>query len=208
MKKPFHLRILKIVICIGVLGLIGAYGIVEPRSSAGHIVFRATYAFPPTRPTVLRFYTWSLRKFEGGYLPPSIDEYLINRLTYCEGRPEQTAIIDFQIRQGSGRWGDSASRAHESYQKQIIVNIMKRLDGMSDNEAVSAMVFVETLRRENSLGKGGFTGMWTCSARTWSLNDSAFDVAKQSFRKWWGDGADWPRIRGNDPLAFNTRPRS
>lgn len=201
MKKPIRSRILKVLVCIGILALIGAFGLVEPRSSAGHVVFHAAYAFPPTRPAVLRFYTWSLRKFEGGYLPPSIDEYLIDRLAYCEGKPEQKAIIDFQIRQGSGRWGDSASRSHESYQKQMIANIMSRLDEMRDQDAVSAMVFVESLRRENTLGKGGFTGMWKYTDTTFSLNRPAFDAAKESFRKWWGDGGDWPRIRANDPLA-------
>jgi hypothetical protein len=201
MKKPIRTRILKVFLCIGLLGLIGAYGIVEPRSAAGHVVFHAAYALPLTRPAVLRFYTWSLREYEGGYLPRSMDEYLIDRLAYCEGKPEQTAIIDFQIRQGSGRWGDSASRSHETYQKDMIANIMNRLDGMSDEDAVSAMVFIESLRRENSLGKGGFNGMWTYSDTTFALNRPAFDAAKDSFRKWWGDGSGWPSIRANDPLA-------
>ncbi|MFM2168624.1 MAG: hypothetical protein RIS79_2995, partial [Verrucomicrobiota bacterium] len=67
MKKPIRCRTIKTLVCLGLLGLIGAYGIVEPRSSVGHVVFHAAYAFPPSRPAVLRFYTWSLRKFEGGY---------------------------------------------------------------------------------------------------------------------------------------------
>lgn len=189
------------LVCIGILGMIVAGGIVEPRSSIGHIVFHSAYAFSPARPAVLRLYTWSLKEFEGGYLPPSIDKFLIYRLAYCKGNPEETAIIDFQIRQGSGRWGDSASRSHESYQKQMIANIMNRLDGMNDQDAVNAMVFIESLRREETLGKGGFTGMWTYSDTTFALNRLAFDSAKQCFRRWWGDGSNWPGIRANDPLA-------
>ena len=198
MKKPIRSRIFKVLVCIGILGLFVAGGVVEPRSSVGHVVFHAAYAFPPTRPAVLRFYTWSLVEFEGGYLPPSMDEYLIDRLAYCQGKPEQSAIIDFQIRQGSGRWGDSAARSHETYQKETIANIMSRLDGMSEEDAVSAMVFIESLRRQNSLGKGGFINMRTYSD---SLNRPEFVLAKESFRKWWGDGSGWPRIRANDPLA-------
>jgi hypothetical protein len=201
MKRFLHSRIFKVLVCIGILGLIVAGGVVEPRSSVGHVVFHLAYAFPPTRPAVLQFYTWSLKEFEGGYLPPSIDEFLIDRLAYSEGKPEETGIIDFQIRQGSGRWGDSASRSHETYQKQMIDNIMSRLDGMNDQDAVSAMVLIESLRRENSLGNGGFAGMWTYSDTTFTLNRPAFDSAKESFRKWWGDGSNWPGIRANDPLA-------
>jgi hypothetical protein len=83
----------------------------------------------------------------------------------------------------------------------MIANIMNRLDGMSDEDAVSAMVFIESLRRENTLGKGGFNGLWTHSGATFSLNRPAFDAAKASFQSWWGDGSGWPAIRANDPLA-------
>jgi hypothetical protein len=100
----------------------------------------------------LRFYTWSLREFEGGYLPPGIDEFLIDRLASSEGKPEETAIIDSHIRQGSGRWGESASRSHETFQKRRIDNIMSRLDGMNDLDAVSAMVFIESLRALRGTG--------------------------------------------------------
>ncbi len=137
----------------------------------------------------------------GGYLPPSIDEFLINRLAYCKGSPEESAIIDFQIRLGSGRWGESASRSHESFQHQMIANIMGRLDDMEDLDAVSAMVFIESLRRQDSLGKGGFTGLWTYSGDSFALNRSAFEAAKERFRDWWSDGIDWPKIRPKDPLS-------
>lgn len=201
MKRFLRSRIFKVLMAVGILVAIVLGGIVEPRSSVGHIVFYTAYTLPPTRPAFLHFYSWSLKEFEGGYLPRSIDVYLIDRLAYCEGKPEETAIIDFQIRQGSGRWGDSASRSHETYQRQMIANIMGRLDQMGDRDAVSAMVFIESLRRENTLGKGGFTGMWTYSDNTFSLNRDSFDAAKGSFAAWWGDGSNWPRIRSNDPLS-------
>jgi hypothetical protein len=72
---------------------------------------------------------------------------------------------------------------------------------MEDKEAVSAMVFMESLRRETTLGKGGFTGMWTYSDRTFSLNRTAFEEAKESFNAWWGDGSSWPGIRSKNPLS-------
>lgn len=201
MKRFLRSRIFKVLVCIGILGLIVAIGIVEPRGAIGRMVFKSAYAFPPARPAVLRFYTWSLKEFEGGYLPPGIDEFLIRRLAFCGDEPEETAVIDFQIRQGSGRWGGSASRSDDTRQKQMIANLMKRLDRMSDRDAVESMVFIESLRRETPLGKGGFAGMWTYSNATFTLNRRAFDSAKEGFRKWWGDGEDWPGLRADDPLA-------
>lgn len=176
-------------------------GLVEPRSSLGHIVFHTGYALPPTRPAFLRFYQWSLAEFEGGYLSSSVDEFLTNRLWKCEGTREETAIIDFQIRQGSLKWGDSACRSHEVLQGKIISNIMLRLDHMVDNDALSAMVRIESLRREDVIGKGGFTGMWTYKDNTDTLNRSAFNNAKASFKDWWNGGNDWPSLKNTDPLA-------
>jgi len=99
--------------------------------------------------------------------------------------------MDFQLRQGSARWGDAASRSHESVQYQMISNLMDRLERMEYQDAVNAMIFIEALRRENSFGKGGFTGM----------NPNTFELAKESFRTWWGDGSKWPHSRAIDPLS-------
>ena len=201
MKRLLRSRVIRVLACIGILGLIVAGGIIEPRGSTGYAVFRLAYSLPSTRHAVLGFYSWSLKEYEGGYLPPRIDEFLIGRLAYCEGKPEETAIIDFQIRQGSDRWGAAASRAHEIYQGKMIANIMRRLEEMNVQDAVSAMVFIESLRRKNTIGKGGFSGMWNYSDNVFSLNRTAFDSAKKSFRTWWGDGSSWPSIRSNDPLS-------
>jgi len=201
MRRFLQTRFFKVLVCLCILGIVVVGGLEEPRSSIGHIVFHSAYLFPPGRPAFLRFYNWSLKEMNGGYLPPSIDEFLIDRLAYCNGSPEESAIIDFQIRQGSGRWGDSASRSHESSQHQMIANIMGRLDDMDDPDAVSAMVFIESLRRQNTLGKGGFTGMWIYSGDSFTLDRSAFEVAKERFRDWWSDGSAWPQIRSQDPLS-------
>jgi hypothetical protein len=180
MRRFLQTRFFKVLVVPCILGIVVVGGLDEPRSSIGHIVFHSAYLFPPARPAFLRFFNWSLTKMNGVYLPPSIDEFLIDRLAYCKGSPEESAIIDFQIRQASGRWGDSASRSHESFQHQMIANIMGRLNDMEDPDAVSAMGFIESLRRRDSLGKGGFTGMWTDSGNSLTLNRSAFEAVKRS----------------------------
>lgn len=201
MIRIFCSRIfISLAVLFVLIGFITA-GLVEPRSSLGNIVFRTSYAFPPTRPAFLRFYQWSLAEFEGGYLPSRADEFLTNRISHCAGTGEGTAIIDFQIRQGSLKWGDAACRSHEELQGKIISNIMPRLNDMSDNDALSAMVFIESLRRKETIGKGGFTGMWTYKDNTDTLNRSAFNNAKASFKDWWNGGNDWPELKNTDPLA-------
>lgn len=181
----------RLLACIGIVGIIVAAGIIEPRGYIGYGIFRSAYSLPPTRTAVLRFYTWSLKEFDGGYLPPRIDEYLIGRLPSCEGCKEETAIIDFQIRQHAARWNHAAFRSHESVQRQMISNLMGRLDTMEYRDAENAMFFIEALRRGSSLGKGDFTGM----------NPNSCGLAKERFRTWWGDGSMWPYIRSIDPLS-------
>ena len=98
--KRIVLRIALAVIALAYF----SYGIVEPQTAPGHATFYLGYSFPPTRPALLRFYGWSLREFNGGYLPASFDEFLAGRLWECRGTAEWRAIIDFQISQSSGRW--------------------------------------------------------------------------------------------------------
>lgn len=43
--------------------------------------------------------------------------------------------------------------------------------------------------------------MWTDSGAGLTLDRPPFEAAKEGFRKWWGDGENWPGIRKSDPLA-------
>ncbi len=200
MKLIFRSKLFRIASALLVLLGLAFYGLAEPRTSLGHIVFHVGYALPPTRPAFLKFYHWSLAEFEGGYLPSSIDEFLIYRLTPLEGSAEETAIIDFQIKQSSARWGRAASRMHETYQGQVIAHVLPRLDDMSDEDAVSAMLLIESLRQQDPLFKGSFDGMRTHQGDVSTLNRPVFEDAKAKYKAWWSDGADWPVIRSTDPL--------
>ena len=72
---------------------------------------------------------------------------------------------------------------------------------MADDHALSAMVLIESLRREDVIGKGGFTGMWIYNDNAATLNRSAFNNAKAGFKNWWNDGNGWPSLKNTDPLA-------
>lgn len=204
MKFPRSAKIILAVSLILILGVgVIGYGLVaEPRTPLGHALFHAGYLLSTTRPSFLRFYQWALRTGEGGYLPSAIDEFLTDRLTDCQGTEEFVAIIDFQIRQGSGRWGEAPSRSYETLRIEIIDSVMRRLNEMSDSESLSAMEFVESLRRGTPLHKGGFSGMyaWDDSGRNLVLKRDQFTLARDSFMSWWQSADDLRTKLAKNPL--------
>jgi hypothetical protein len=178
------------------------YGVVEPHSSPGHAIFQIAYSLPATRPAFLRFYQWSLREFNGGYLPGAIDEFLVTRLWSSPGTREWQAIIDFQIAQSSSRWGDSFSRVHDDLKQQIIGDIFHRLDTFPPRHAAEALLLVECMRRDDTLHKGGFSNLnlWTNDGTTATYHPERLATLKDSFRRWWADGVAWPANKNQDPL--------
>ncbi|MEM6886171.1 MAG: hypothetical protein AAF571_14175 [Verrucomicrobiota bacterium] len=204
MKKRICGLILILLLLTGlIVGSIG-FGLAEPRSSLGHIVFHVGYSIPASRPSFLSLYQWAIKKGEGGYFPSSVDQFLINRLWECEGTAEFDAIIDFHIRQNSSRWGDAPAEAHETLRIQIIVSIIPRLDNMTHYEAVSAMVLMESLRRGEPIHKGGFSGLhtWNHSRDSMILDQNKFSLAKQKFAEWWASERLTPKQKMMiDPLS-------
>ena len=200
--RPTKRQLAKIGVLVCLLGYIG-YGVIEPQTSPGHAIFHLAYSIPPTRPVFLRFYQWSLRKFNGKYLPSSIDSFLTARLWECEGSSEWRAIIDFQIKQGSGRWGDGFSHVHDEMKKRIITDIFLRLDTFRSEQIVDALVLIEAMRRSNALHKGGFANadLWTYEGNTYTIHEDRLAIVKAAFRKWWVDGSLWPANRSQDPLS-------
>jgi hypothetical protein len=199
----FHLKLAaEMLAAFLALGVVG-YGFSEPRSNLGHILFHLGYLLPPARPQFLSFYQWTLKTGEGGYLPASIDQFLTNRLWYCEGSKEFDAIVSFQIGQGSGRWGDAPSRADEMLKRRMIESVMRRLDTMPDDRAISALVFVESLRRGTPLSKGGFSEMyaWNVDRTELQVKRDRLVLAKRSFQNWWTGEPSWPEKLACDPLG-------
>lgn len=182
------------------------YGVIEPQTSPGHAVFHAGYSLPVSRPLFLRFYRWSLREFNGGYLPSSIDGFLTSRLWECEGTAEWRAIIDFEISQGSGRWGEALSQTHDEMKRKIIGDIICRQDTFPPEQAVNALLLVESLRQGDPLHKGEFSNLdlWMHDGTKWVLRTEHLDrlaLVKDAFRRWWNEGSAWPGNRSQDPLA-------
>lgn len=179
-------------ISVAVVAYLG-YGVVEPQTAAGHAAFFLGYSLPPTRPAFLHFYGCSLREFNGGYLPGSVDEFLAGRLWECRGSREWQAILDFQIAQTSARWGDSIAHVQDDLKRDIIGDLIRRLDTLSPGQSIETLLFIETLRRSDALHKGGFTGLST-------LTPDRLATAKERFRTWWADGSSWPANKATDPL--------
>lgn len=196
MRRFLRSTLFKVLIGVVLCGFAG-FGVVEPHSTVGHVVFHTAYLFPPTRPAFLKFYNWSLWEFEGGYLTPTIDLFLIGRLDNCLGTAEETAIIDFQINQGSGRWGDALLRESDKSQYRIIANIMARIDSMDERRTNSALILIEAMRRRNDLNKGYFYSTLEPAA---GADQALIERAKECFKNWWQGGANWPASRTENPL--------
>jgi len=204
MKLSRRAKIILASSCVLILGIgVFAFGLVVlPGSPLGRALFHAGYFPSPTRPAFLRFYQSALQVWDGGYLPPAADEFLTDRLKDCQGTNEFDAIIDFQIRQGTGRWGNAPSRSCAPLRIAIIDSVMRRLDKMSSSEALKAMVFVESLRRGTPLRKGCFSGMyeWDASGTNLILKRDQFTLARDSFMRWWQSSDDPGNRLAKDPL--------
>lgn len=184
-----------LLLCGGVVN-----GVVEPQSVVGIGLFRVAYSFPPTRQAFLPFYQWSLKEYNGGYLPQATDSYLTKRLAATPDAAEETMIIDFQIHQRSARWGQSTSQAAPEVRHRIIANIMGRLDRMSERDAISAMEFIESLRTGNPLLKGGFEGLRADEGGISAGQRQTFEEAKTRFKAWWAGAPSWQALCSRNPL--------
>lgn len=209
MFSPVRCKRTIAVIVIAVLILAGfvGYGIAEPQTSAGHTVFRVCYSFPPTRATYLKWLTGSLRDWNGSYVPTTIDEFLVDRLLTSKQSKERNAIIDFEVRQSSARWGmamfSSPFSTDESAKGEVLEYLIRNLDSYQGEDAASAMVLIEALRRNEPLPKHDISGVhyWDKEGEQYVWPPERRAEAIKLFRAWWGDGRRWPNNKSQDPLA-------
>lgn len=73
---------------------------IEPQTSVGHAWFTTTYKMSPSRGFFLRHYSNNLAKYNGGYLPEQMDEFLCSRLEQTASESEFVAIAEFYADQG------------------------------------------------------------------------------------------------------------
>jgi hypothetical protein len=86
--------------------------------------------------------------------------------------------------------GYALAHVHDELKRDIISDLLHRLDTFQPEQAMKSLLFIESLRRTDPLNKGGFRG----------LTPNRLDTAKQQFRKWWSDGSSWPANKTTDPL--------
>jgi hypothetical protein len=198
-----HWKKLTIAFVIIILGAgFVTYGVVEPQTTVGYVVFRSAYLFPPTRPSFLRFLNDSLRENNGGYVPSAIDQFLIDRLWQCKGSAEWQTIVDFEVRQTSARWGSALwFSENEQGKGSVIAYLIANLDKYSAEDAASAMVLIEALRRNEQLIKHDINiHYWDEEHQMYVWPQDKRAQATKLFRRWWGDGHQWPNNRSQNPL--------
>jgi hypothetical protein len=180
------------IVACAFIALLG-YGIVEPQTTVGHVTFCVAYAFPPTRPTILRFYHWEFAEFNGGYIPTSIDKFLANRLRQCGGTREWTGILDFHLAQTSWRWGNAITLTDDQTKGSIISDLMRRSEESPPDSAIRMLLLVESLRRGTSFSKAGFM-------KPGVPIEPLYPLIRERYKAWWADGSSWPANKTADPL--------
>lgn len=199
-------KVASVSLAILFAGALILYGIAEPRTPIGHVVFHTGYLFPPTRPLYLRFLSRSLREFEGGYVPPAIDQFLIDRLWQCRDSPEWKAIVDFEVYQTSARWGMAMFSPwfseNDQEKGEVIRYLISKLDKYESGDSASAMVLIEALRQNKALTKCDISGihLWDAEHNRVAWPSDRRAQAMELFRRWWDDGRRWPGNRSEDPL--------
>jgi hypothetical protein len=196
--KPWLIR--TGVLFVGFLPYV-AYGLVQPQSIPGNHIFHIGYFIPITRSSFLQFYKWSLREYNGNYLPSDINEFLIERLSKSTEREEWEAIVDFYIAMDSSRWHKNLLQLSDGLKKQIINNIFVRLDKLDRIQAIHALFLIECLRTGTVPYKGSFSNIWIYDDNgKFHINTKQFEIVNKSFRQWWGDGSKWPTNKIESPL--------
>ncbi len=178
------------------------YGFAEPQSPVGHYVFHAGYLFPPTRSVFLKFYSWSLYKWNSGTIPSAIDEFIVCRLWYAENKPEWTGIIHFYLLQGPSRWSHSLGQSTDTLKSKVIEDLFQRFETLTPENQVDALILIECLRLEGCLYKGRFFSdsvySWNRQTNEVTYFPKGIAKAHKNFKEWWSTG--WPENKNVNPL--------
>ncbi len=178
------------------------YGFAEPQSSVGHYVFHAGYLFPPTRSIFLRFYSWSLYKWNSGTIPSAIDKFIVYRLWDAENKPEWAGIIHFYLLQGPSRWSYSLGQSTDTLKSKVIEDLFRRFESLTPEDQVDALILIECLRLDGRLHKGCFSYdsvySWNRQTNVWTYYPEGIAIAHKGFKEWWSTG--WPENKNVNPL--------
>ena len=102
----------------------------------------------------------------------------------------------------SARWNDALFGAYdEDLHAQIVGYLVANLDKYFAEDCASAMVLIEALRQGKQLVKRD-VNIHYCDEEhqkyVWPSEQRA--QATELFRRWWGNGHEWPNNRSKNPL--------
>ena len=155
--------------------------------------------------TALQGYDANLIKYNGGYIPEQVDKFLCSRLQSSTSDEELNAIADFYIFKAGGREGRYIFSLPTQNKQRVTGNILSRLEDYKPQQAASALILVEVMRRGESLGKAIFRSTHGNTAaypqyESW-LQRRALPEAKAQYLKWWHASPTWQQKERHNPLA-------
>ena len=192
------LILISALVGLTVICILGYFYIkVEPKSWLGSIALPEFYIWSKDKSLFLQNFHNDLIRYEGAYIPPTFDKFLIDRLPHADVT-EKVAIIDFYRSQFSGRRGTHIAKLDDTQKGQIIQYLISKVNPKDpDWRPLEDLVFIEYLRRDGNLYKGEFRqGLWTKDGNI--IPEKVLD-AKRRFILWW-QNSKWPESKKIDPL--------
>jgi len=185
---------------VGGAALLNTFALYVPKSALGWTRFHFVYERVSNRSAFLDDFHARIWEHGGGYTPPDINNFLLDRLENSADKSEQAAIVRFYCLQAGGREGDTWRRFSDSTRRRIVAIVLANWRSYPPQEGGSAFVWLEELRLNTYLGKAT---LLVPSGKPYRFPDTLEKVAPVAafLEKWNRKYATVPIIRRPNPLA-------
>lgn len=192
-------------IFIAIIAALRFFAIMEPQTQLGNLLFRASYALTSNKKSVLQGYSANLMKYNGSYIPDSVDKFLCSKLQNPTSKQEFNAIVEFYAFREAGRYGVHVFLISTPTKQRITDLILNKLKSYNPRQATRALVLVEILRQGKFLGKANlfYTGSdapYYPKYKDW-WEEQGLPKAEKMFVKWWHTYPTWQQKEKHNPLA-------
>lgn len=192
-----------IVLSLALLGgaaLMNAFALYVPKSALGWTRFYFVYEHTGNRSAFLDDFQGWIWEHGGGYTPPDINIFLLDRLENSADKSEQAAIVRFYCLQAGGREGDTWRRFSDATRRRVVAIVLANWRWYPPEEVQYAFVWLEELRLGKYLGKAT---LLISSGKPYRFLDTTEKVAPVAvlFERWNRKYAAVPITRRPNPLA-------
>jgi len=199
-RKKFNWKLAICVFSFVFSGVLYFDAVLEPQRAHGYALFRSRYALARDKNSMLKSYDANLVNHNAGYIPEQVDKFLCSKLQSSTSVEEASAIVDFYAFKAGAREGRFIYSLPAQTKERVVDLLLKRLNHYDANEAESAIILIEVLRRGKYLGKASVVSTGRAvNYETW-WPQQGLPQAKRSLHKWWSSYPTWQEKEKHDPL--------